>query len=770
MKKRTLLLPMTLLCMGAGFGWAQFGSFGDIPIEITAEGETRFLGGVAVAENNVSIHYGTLSIYADYAQYNPETRDVLVSGNVRIYHDGRLFVGDRALYNLETKVLRTGDFKGGVYPFYFDAESISTLDGGFQVNGAALTTSDSSKPDYRLTARTVRIYPGDRVVLSNAKLYLGETPVFWFPYYYQSLNRDEGFSFTPGYDSKWGAYLLTQYGFPISEDVHGLLHLDLRSKRGSAIGLDLKSRFGFNNQSWMHFRSYYLHDMDESANPTALKQDEVTPDRYRIAFQSKVFFTEDIYATANLNKLSDNRFLRDFYPAEYRLNPRPDNVVALTKESENYAITGIVRFQANPFFDTTERLPEVVLDIKRQPIFGLSWLFYEGETGIANLHRKYADTDDKDKELVKLRSSYQALRFDTFHQLTFPQTYFGWLSVVPRIGYRGTYYSDGALSSWDDVYETYENLGLDLSENARALYQREDGRGFYRSVINAGVEASFKFSKEWEHVQSRGWGLDGLRHIVQPYTNLSFVYTSHDPTGILQFDRLNPSTQLPPLDFPQFTTIDSISDWTIWRLGVRNRWQTRRDNRTINWLELDTFFDVNIDNPRFPGSDAGGTLSNLFNRLTWQPLPWASLEVDSQLPLQSTGFTQVDTTVAFMPMRDLRLTVSHRFLDGNLYFLNSSNLRVGAYYRLNDNWGISIREQIEFRDSVLEIQEYALHRDLSSWVASLGVQVRDNSNKSKSSLRDRNVVDYSIVLTFTLKDLPAAVLPLSYDPSSLIND
>ena len=55
---------------------AQFGNFGDIPIEITADGNTRFEEGVAIAEDNVQIHYGKYSIFSDYAEYNPETRDI----------------------------------------------------------------------------------------------------------------------------------------------------------------------------------------------------------------------------------------------------------------------------------------------------------------------------------------------------------------------------------------------------------------------------------------------------------------------------------------------------------------------------------------------------------------------------------------------------------------------------------------------------------------------------------------------------------------------
>ena len=38
--------------------------------------------------------------------------------------------------------------------------------------------------------------------------------------------------------------------------------------------------------------------------------------------------------------------------------------------------------------------------------------------------------------------NYEVTRVDTFHQFLYPQTYFGWLSFIPRIGFRGTYYSE----------------------------------------------------------------------------------------------------------------------------------------------------------------------------------------------------------------------------------------------------------------------------------------------------------------------------------------
>jgi hypothetical protein len=78
---------------------------------------------------------------------------------------------------------------------------------------------------------------------------------------------------------------------------------------------------------------------------------------------------------------------------------------------------------------------------------------------------------------------------------------------------------------------------------------------------------------------------------------------------------------------------------------------------------------------------------------------------------------------------------------------------------VNDNWGFSFRETFEFNDSVLESQRYEVHRDMSSWVASLGLLARSNEQDGKQ------VNDYGVILTFTLKDLPAFKIPVSIDPT-----
>jgi LPS-assembly protein len=571
---------------------------------------------------------------------------------------------------------------------------------------------------------------------------VGNVPVFWWPYLYQSLNEAFSFAISPAYLSSWGPSLLTQVTFPITDDIRGRGRLDYRGRRGVAFGFDSTIDYGDDSQA--RLKTYYLQDQNPNLNETNIPRKDVPTGRYRVSLEDQTNFTDDIYGIANLTKLSDPFVMQDFFQGEFRVDPVPDNVLAVTKTDPFYTLTAIERFQANEFFTTTERSPEVVLDIKRHALFG-GPIFYEGESGFANLRLQFPQDSGFE--------NYGTYRFDTFHQLTYPNTYFGWLSIVPRVGFRETYYG----KTWDlgsTVFIPPSNpLVPDfiLPPPTLANPVKFDGDTF-RSVFDTGAEASFKISRKWEGVQSRALGLDGLMHVIQPFTDFSYVKEDGpNPTSILGFDRFQPSTQPRAIDFPQFTTIDSIADWTVWRVGVRNRLETRRDDRTMTWLELDTFVDVNFENPYQPTD-----YSNLVNNLRFTPLPWMSFTINSQVPAFDKGFTEVDTIASVQPLANVQLTVAHRYLNGNPFFQDSSLFVVGGYYRIDDNWGIGVQEQYEGATGILEQQRYSIYRDLSSWVASFGGIIRDNNG----------VKEYGVLFTVTLKAFPKFGFDLNFDPTS----
>ena len=742
---RTLVLLVAALFASAGLIRGEIKTPQNVPIEITSTGETTYENGLATARDNVAIHIGNTDIYADYAQYNSTTHDVELRGHVRIYRDTSLYIAESGVYNTETKKIRAINGRTASQPYFLSGANVGSIEeNGYLIQNGTFTTDDSAKPDFHLHARKIRVYEKDRVIFQYVTAYIGKVPVFWWPYLYQSLSDTFSFTVSPAYTSTWGPSILTQVTFPITDNIKGRARFDYFGRRGPAIGFDPVIDYGKDEDSQARIKSFYIQDQNPELNQTNIPRQDVPTGRYRLSLEDRTNFTDEINGLANLTKLSDPYVMQDFYPGEFRVDPVPDNVVAVAKTDPFFTITGIARFQANEFFTTTERLPEVVLDVKRHALFG-GPIFYEGESGFANLRLQFPDDSGF--------QNYNTDRFDTFHQLTFPNTYFGWLSIVPRVGFRGTYYG----KTWDLGSTTFVPPSNPLIPDfilpppTLANPVKFDGDTF-RTVFNTGAEASFKISRTWENVQSRAFGLDGLMHVIQPFTNFSYVEENGpNPLSILEFDRFEPSTQLRAIDFPQFTPIDSIDSWTVWRVGVRNRLETRRDDRTITWLELDTFFDVNFDNP-YDRTD----YSNFFNNLRFTPLPWMSFSVNSQVPAFAKGFTEVNTIASVQPIANLQLSVGHRYLNDNPFFLDSSLFLVGGYYRINDNWGVGAQEQYEATTGLLEQQRYSIYRDLSSWVASFGGVIRDN----------KGVKEYGVIFTMTLKAFPKFGFDLNFDPTS----
>src|SRR5207237_2880110 len=102
----------------------------------------------------------------------------------------------------------------------------------YLIENGMFTTHDAPDPSFHLQARTVRVYEKDYVVFQNVTFYLGEVPIFWWPYVYQSLDDAFSFSISPAFLSSWGPSLLTSVTFPITEKIKGRVHLDYRSRRG----------------------------------------------------------------------------------------------------------------------------------------------------------------------------------------------------------------------------------------------------------------------------------------------------------------------------------------------------------------------------------------------------------------------------------------------------------------------------------------------------------------------------------------------------------
>lgn len=687
--------------------------------------------GIAKAFGDAVVTYDDVTITADQIEYHKFSNKIFARDNVRVIKDGSVIDAEEIIYNIETGELTTSDLRSALEPIYYTSENVTRpeegQDGPIVLTDSMFTTHDAQNPNFRVQVSRLEIYPDDKIVMRGAKVYAGDRAVFWFPYFVQPINEELGYYFTPGWNSPWGGFLLNQYGFAVGENYYGTAHFDIRSERGVGAGLEFRDRKFLDNDNIGRLNLYYTHDTNPQMGFHGQTRTVVpSADRYRINLQHRVYFPgsedETFYLDFDINKISDEFFYEDFFPSDFRIDPKPDNVVNLVKLFDQGEISLTGRFQLNDFQQTDTRSPELAIDVIRTPI-GQTGFYYDGLTSYGLIDEELSDTS-----VASMVDPDGFNRFHTYHEFLFPTQLAGFLNVVPRAGVGYTNYSNFDTAGMGSLDRTTTHLGLDMS---------------------------FKMSKRSPNVINRALGIDGLLHVVRPYANYSYTNTD-DLTGQFSpIDRLTQTTRLRPIDMPLFTSIDDIRSWQIIRAGVSNKWYTKRNGQSYEWLSVNNYFDTYLQDPEF-----NRDFSNFFTEINWYPVPWLTASTTAQVPLfnNELEFSEMTSALTFTPTDRFHFSVGHYYLNDHPIFQNSSLYTLQTYTQLSDNWGFSTSHRFESDDKTLEYQQYSFHRDLASWTASIGGIVRDNRDGQN---------EYGILFSLTLKAFPRVSIPVDFQPGGL---
>jgi lipopolysaccharide assembly outer membrane protein LptD (OstA) len=707
-KLRAIVLILLCLCGGSAL---VHGAQGEQFIIETEESSLEFdlNTGTVSYTNGVTVRYGDAVLSARKARLNQESGDMLAEGSVRLQQDSEVWYGERIEYNFKSRKILASEFKAGQPPFFIKGAALA----GDQTNNVyvlaegVVTTDDYEEPGYRIRTSSLTIAPGDFIEAKNAVLYLKNTPVFWFPKWRRSLQRHPNhWVIVPGYRSKYGPYLLTTYEWFWSKRLSGAVHFDERVKRGPGIGPDITydlPRFGEGTAKY-----YYTHDRrpeeDSQGNP-------IPEDRQRAWFEHQGILRTNLSLKAAVRYQTDSQIIRDFFESEYRENTQPGTFVELNQLWSNWSLNLLAQPRVNDFQETVERLPDIKLTGLRQQLWSLP-LYYESESSAGYYQRRFPEGDTNNFR-------FAATRADTFHQLLVPWTLFGWLNVTPRAGSRFTYYGEasgpGGMTDED-----------------------------YRSVFNTGAEMAFKASRTWAGTQSKFWEIDGVRHIVKPSANYAYVPRPDVRARELpQFDYELPTTQLLPLNYPDYNSIDSIDNQNVVRFGLENKLQTKRRDGIENFVHWMVYTDWRL-RPRFDQD----TFADLYSKLDVKPFSWLTLNSELNYNLNDKDWDQVNHAVTFAPNDVWSWSVGHRYLrTGAFYGTNAGNnlLFSSAYLRVNPNWAARTIHYYDAREQFLQSQSYTVYRDFRSWTVAFTFRLLRSTGGEN---------DYGGAITFSSKALP----------------
>jgi lipopolysaccharide assembly outer membrane protein LptD (OstA) len=680
-------------------------------LEFTADRLEYGLGtGWVELWGNVTVTCGDERLHADAVRVNRDTKDAEARGHVRLIRPAGEWTGETLTYNFETGEGTAAGVAGRFEPFVMEWQTAERRRGDTNVmHDVKVTTCNREQNHwhYHVRAASTTMVPGDYLKARHAVFYLGPVPVFYLPYWYRDLDGLVGYRVYPGYDSRMGAFLLSSVRYPLNTALRGETHVDYRSLRGVALGQDVRWREGDRYAGMLS-----LYGLDDQ-NPVDDDEDAETADiesgRYRVFLDHRQDFNARDYMLMQLEYVSDTDLREDFFEDEYREQRQPENYFVFTHRGDEYTAGLAVRSRVNDFFEAVNRIPELSLDLFSRPL-GSSGIYYESRTTASGLKRVFPEESDNEE--------YSTFRLDTDHRVNRPSKHFGFLTLVPRLGYRGTYYSKtretgtntvtfASVVTNTTVIGGITNTSVTTAEETAMVEETIEADGELRSLVELGVEASFKAFRVF------GPAMNPRRHVVEPYANYTFI-----PEPTLLPDRIY-----------AFDSVDTLKEKHVLKLGVRNKLQIKRKGRPFDLLDVDLFTRLRLE--RETGEDVLGPVEM---DAELRPTDWLALDVDA---LYSPELSSLQAFNAWIRVHDLgpwTASVDYRFLQDE-----SSLLAGDVTVDINTAWACGLSGRYEFEESRLEETGCFVQRTLDCMAIKMGVSFMPGYERSDGTEREDDV-------------------------------
>jgi lipopolysaccharide assembly outer membrane protein LptD (OstA) len=665
------------------------------------------------ATGNVIILNGPDKLTADYVQVNMETEEAMALGNVVLLRPSGATKGERLSYNFKTDEGHSDALSGETKPFYWVAESTEQVSTNrFVLHNAQVTTCrfKGKHRHFHIRAKELTIAPRKWMKARHAVWYFGRVPSFYTPYWFRSLQEKGcGWTFQPGYDSRLGAFLLSTYGCTLWPWLKTETHLDYYTARGPAFGQDF--RWHQPGTAWSgDLETYALNDKrpwEPEEDPALSNVDE---NRHRIRLRHRYYPSRNSYALLQAYHLSDPDVQEDFFEGEHRRGAQPENYFTYTRRGEGYLVNLSARKRLNSFYTTLERLPELSADIFRQEI-GDSRFYYEGRAAAGYLQWKFADDSSYD--------DVATWRGDTYHELYRPLRLFGFLNLIPRAGYRGTWYSK--TRAFESTVQ--ENVLEDGTIEEVIVEEEVVGPSGTRSLYEVGNEVSFKAFRVWDNV---GAGQRTLRHVVEPFADYTYVMHSG-----LERD-----------DIYQFDSVDRREDAHYAVVGLRNMLQTKQGSRARDIVDLDmyTVYQLDTEGDEDPVEDI---------RLDAEIKPFSRmrLDVDARYNVPDDEFSRINTRLWLWRRKVWSMSLENRYRKDR-----SNRWTVRGDWRPNKRWRFGSYARYDTEDDDLETAGGYIQRDWDCLALKTGGEFRPGYMRSDGTEQED---EYRVTLEFWLIAFPS---------------
>ena len=348
----------------------------------------------------VIFSWGTLE--ADSVVMEKGRNIATAEGQVMVTTDNDVLEGDRMEFNVasNTGVVYSGKMFIARNHFYLKGDKIEkTGESNYRFKDACVTTCDGPSPDWRLKGREADLTIDGYGTIKGGKFFVKDIPLLYVPYmiFPAKTTRQTGFLFPRfaysrdklGWDVELPFYLA------ISTTADATFYQRYMDKRGFKEGVEF--RYFLSKDSYGSIYGDYLRDAVRITEKTGnIARDwQSSQNRWSFYFQNYTAFGPDLYMRADIVRVSDNWYFKDFASHNYYLDHYSENAeerfkkisfiadeslgaldsrVRLVKDWSLYNLTALIGYTddlTSPSNGATvQKYPEITLTGAKQSLFG----------------------------------------------------------------------------------------------------------------------------------------------------------------------------------------------------------------------------------------------------------------------------------------------------------------------------------------------------------------------------------------------------------------
>ncbi len=627
-------------------------------VNIKAQGSQTVEGDWLKLRVNAVVDIYESTLEADEIDYNLETGEAHARGHVHYknHEEGEEIYCDKADYNTKDTTGKFYNIRGtfaaridarpGILtssnPFQFQGEWAERLQNKYVLYKGTITSCSYPRPWWTLRAPKFDIVPNQRAITQQAIFRVRKLPVFYFPYFYKSLEkqpRRSGF-LTPnfGNSSRFGQIVGLGYYWAINRSYDLTYRPQLYTSRGFAHHVDFRGKP--KEGSDFDFTLFGVGDKGRLLTDGS----RVKEGGYSMSFRGKSELGKGWRARATVNYLSSflfrQAFTQSFNEAIYsEVNSvgfvekqwRGNNVQVILARSQNFQTAAegdSITVRKLPQVEYTRRDTQIW---KKLPV----WVSLESSAGLVRRNQPLFQT----RQFVE--------RADVSPRISTAFRVAGF-SLVPSIGLHQSYWGS---SRKDD---------------------RVQGQNVMRSARDVSVELiAPAFAKIFE--KSPKWmGGGKMKHVIEPRASFRYVSGINDFSRIIRFDETELLTNTKEVELSLTNrlyvkrggTTQELLSWQIWQrryfdqdfggaviAGRRNVVQSSVDFSSFAFLDRPRAYSPVASSVRMQPLPGTGVEW----RLDYDPLRGnvtnSSFTVDGRVNqwFASAGHTQVDSSTVLSP-------------------------------------------------------------------------------------------------------------------------